>query len=109
MKSFFKVLSISEAHMFKQGKLLPKYDFNGNKITIENNINECKKRINSTYKNQSVTIFKFDKNKVDFNNVDKKIIYDNVIDSYDIFFDENNIMAYFENIDNLENKIKQKK
>jgi hypothetical protein len=108
MKSFFKVLSISEAYMFKQGKfLLPKYDLYGNKITIENNISECKKRIYTTYKNQSITVFKFDKNKVDFNDMNKKLIYDNVIDSYDIFFDENNVMAYFQNIDNLENKIKQ--
>jgi hypothetical protein len=39
MKSFFKVLKISEAYMFKQGKfLLSKYDLHRNKITIENNI-----------------------------------------------------------------------
>jgi hypothetical protein len=66
------------------------------KITLE-----CNKRIYTTYNNQSIKVFKFEKNKVDFNDMNKKIIYDNVIDSYDIFFDENNIMAYFQNIDNL--------
>ena len=77
-KSFFKVLSILEGYLFRQRKfVVPRYDICGDQISIENNIDECKKRINTTYKNQSVTVFIFDENDMDYNNSSKKLIYDN--------------------------------
>ena len=65
-KICYKVLSMSEAYIFKQKKIFgPIYS---NKMgignVIEENIEECKNIIYNNYRNQSVTVFLFDKNKI---------------------------------------------
>lgn len=104
-KICYKVLNISDSYLFRSKKFfIPNFP---NKIDIENDVKECKQVIYNKYRNQSVTIFKFDKSKLNsLNNDFIKLNYDAVIDYHDIMFDENNVMKYFNSIDNIEKKLK---
>jgi hypothetical protein len=111
-KICFKVLNISEAFIFKNKKIFgPVYNINIDGTTghiIENNLDQCKKKIYNSYKNQSITIFTLDIDKLKIAEMNKKINYDAVIDYHDIYFDENNILTYYNKIDNLEKILKIK-
>jgi hypothetical protein len=104
-KICYKVLSISEAYLFKQNKnFYLNYNIYDGKIGSENNIHECKNKIKNFYKNQSVTIFLLNKNKKKNLESCSILNYDDVVGTYDVIFDENNILEYFDNIDNLDKK-----
>jgi hypothetical protein len=110
-KIYYKVLRLSDAYLFRQKKTFgPIYNYaiGSNNNLIEENIDQCKYKIYNNYKNQSVTVFLLKKNNIINDSTSVTLDYNNVVDSHDIIFDENNIFKYFNSVDNLDKKFQKK-
>ncbi len=101
----YKVLSICDSSIFKNKKTFSSPIINANKYE---NIEEIKNKILTKYRYQSVTVFKFDTDKLNksnhnyYENNNYLLKYDNVINSTDIYFDENDVLNYYKKIEKLE-------
>lgn len=114
-KFCYKVLNMSDSYLFKNKKFFsgPIADMiENNNILMESNINQCKDKILSKYKYQSVTVYKFDvdklknvKTKPDGIYLKNQLDYNGVVKYNDIIFDENNILLYYKKINELDKKI----
>jgi hypothetical protein len=115
-KFSYKILNSSEALVFSRSGIFfgTRCDMSNSSIHLSSNIKQCKYVINKFYPYQSVTIYKLDNNKLQnlkekvnengnaFLKCNIPINKNSIVESFDVYYDESNILEYWNKINALE-------